>query len=341
METVIIQGKLNDSKILVNESVNNISDHLPDSQILIITDSNVNHYYADLFKDFIKIVISPGEASKTFTEISKVYAEMVHIGVDRSWFILGVGGGVVTDIAGFISATYMRGLNFGFISTSLLGQIDASIGGKNGINFNGIKNIIGTIRQPEFVICDPELLNTLPEREIKTGIAEIIKYALITDHQLFQYLNDHIKQIVQLNKTQLSHIIQRSITIKANVVNHDEHEISERKKLNFGHTFGHAIERISSNNHGESVSIGMILASKLSLKYGYIDEEDYREVFKIINQFGLPTDFLFDKKQTIDAIKQDKKRSDHQIDFILLEKIGNALIKKIPIADLDLFLEDI
>ena len=248
--------------------------------------------------------------------------------------MLGVGGGVVTDIAGFVASVFLRGIKFGFVSTSLLGQVDAAIGGKNGVNFGGLKNIIGVINQPEFVICDISMLKTLPKREVKSGFAEIIKYGIIQDISILEILEREQDKINSLDLMVLEKLIYRSISVKSSIVSKDEHETGLRRVLNFGHTIGHAIELTNDLTHGEAVSIGMVVSLGISEKKGYIGNETVLKVKKLLKEYSLPVAFSNDKEEIIRQVVFDKKNEKNGINFILIKEPGKALIEKMSIKKL-------
>ncbi len=330
------------SKIFIGESYKNVTNYIDASQIVIITDTTIKALYPDFFHPYKVIEIKPGEKNKNLKTVEKIYEELMNLEVDRSSFILGFGGGVISDITGFVASTYMRGIRFGFVSTTLLSQVDASIGGKNGVNFNGYKNIIGVFNQPEFVICDLSVLSTLKRNDFKSGFAEIIKHALINDPLLFELLENNYRRALKLDNDVLEHMIYSSLKVKACIIERDEKEKGERKKLNFGHTFGHALEKAHGISHGEAVSIGMILASRLSRIYNnFISSELSERIEHVLQKYRLPTNIHFKKDEIFDAIKKDKKRGLHEIDFILLHSIGNVFVKKIPIAQLEELFNDL
>ena len=186
METFLIKGITGNSNIYIGESLQNVEEYLPKGKTIIITDENVKNHYLSDFPDCPVITISTGESIKTLATVESIYRQLINLDVDRQTFILAIGGGIVCDIAGFVASTFQRGLRFGFVSTSLLSQVDASVGGKNGVNFDSYKNMVGVFMQPEFVICDIKLLNTLPKEEVANGFAEIVKHALIEDYSMFE-----------------------------------------------------------------------------------------------------------------------------------------------------------
>ena len=298
-------------------------------------------HYADSFPDGLRIVVKPGEFSKTLDAASEIYEQLIRNEVDRQSFILGIGGGIVCDLAGFIASTYLRGLSFGFVSTTLLGQVDASIGGKNGVNFEGFKNMIGIIRQPDFVICDPEMLMTLEPSEFRMGFAEVIKYGAILDPELFDFLETNHKEALDRNPSVLEEIVAVSAAAKADIVSNDENESGERIKLNFGHTFAHAFEKLQGLPHGEAVGIGMILAARLSERMGLISTGEVNRLRDLIALYGLPVSYKGSCREAFDIMKNDKKRGGDSISLILLKSIGEALIRDMSLKELKNWIDDL
>jgi 3-dehydroquinate synthase len=271
--------------------------------------------------------------------VKDIIGRLVEMEADRTDFIVGIGGGIVCDIAGFTASIYERGLRFGFVSTTLLSQVDASVGGKNGVNFEGYKNMVGVFNQPEFVLCDPNLLKTLPEKELLNGCAEIVKHAAIADPKLFNYLEENHRGILALDHNVIEKVVQESVIIKSGIVNRDERERGERRKLNFGHTLGHALEKVTGASHGEAVSAGMAAASMISENMGLLKRKDRIRIETLLKNMGLPTSIRADKKRMADALSKDKKRERSSIHFVLLEEIGKAIIKEIPLEDLQAFID--
>lgn len=339
MKILTLKTKTANSKILLEESIKNISQYIKARKLIIITDENVYSYYGKLFPESKLIILKSGEKSKSLHSINTIYKKFIEFEVNKSTFILGIGGGVVTDITGFLASTFMRGIPFGFIATTLLAQVDASIGGKNGFNFLGYKNMIGTINQPEFIICDYKLLKTLPRKEFKNGLAEIVKHAIIQDYNLFKLVEDAGKNIYSLDESTINKIINKTINIKISIVKKDEKEKGKRKLLNFGHTIGHAIESVTGMSHGESIAIGMVFALNLSLKRKLISEKDFKRIILLFEILELPTKIDCDKEILIEYIKKDKKRFNNNIDFVLIDKIGKAIIKSILIDELSYFIK--
>jgi 3-dehydroquinate synthase len=334
MKSLTIKGNKSDSKLLVGESIQNLRLYLPENRVVVITDSNVNRLYGRNFNQYPVIEIGTGEKIKTLGTVAAIYEEMLAMEVDRSWFVLGIGGGVVCDIAGFAASTFMRGLKFGFVSTTLLSQVDASVGGKNGVNLDSFKNIIGTFNQPQFVICDPELLKTLPQREILSGLGEVVKHALIADQELFSYLEVKVPDALDLKGEVLEYLVYTSAVIKSGTVNSDETEKGERRKLNFGHTVGHAIEKCTSiYTHGEAVAIGMVAAAALSKQQGRISDPELVRIVNLLKNLGLPVTTDISRDELIRAMRHDKKREASYIDLVLLNAIGKCEVVRTPIEE--------
>ncbi|OQY55650.1 MAG: 3-dehydroquinate synthase [Desulfobacteraceae bacterium 4572_88] len=342
MKTLEIQGGTGHSSILVGERFENLAQHVPSESAIIITDSNVSRHYRDAFPPWEVIEIGTGETIKTLETVHDIYARLVDIEADRSAFIVGIGGGIVCDIAGFVASTYMRGVRFGFVSSTLLSQVDASVGGKNGVNFQGYKNMVGIFNQPEFVICDLELLKTLPEKEIRCGFGEIVKHALIGDAEMFHYLESDYAKAIALDTEAIEKLVWNSVVIKSSVVNQDEREKGERRKLNFGHTFGHAIEKTSSALlHGEAISAGMVAAAELSEKKGLLRAEETGRIRALLENLRLPTRIEGDRKKIADALRKDKKKEKDRINFVLLHSIGKAIVEEISIKELEKLTNDL
>jgi len=330
-----IHATTGDSTILIGERLQNLQRYIAPEKVVIITDSNVKRLYARQFPPYEIIETGVGEKTKTLDTVKTIYGKLMEYEVDRSSFIVGIGGGIVCDIAGFVASTYLRGVRFGFVSSTLLSQVDASVGGKNGVNFEGYKNMVGVFNQPEFVICDMNLLKTLPEREVLCGLAEVVKHAAIGDVDLFSYLEENYKRVLQLNPEVIEKVVYDSVLVKSSTVSKDEKEMGERRKLNFGHTLGHAIEKSTGAPHGEAVGTGMVIASVLSEKRGYLPTEEMERIVALVNKFKLPTRVHVDKRKLLDALRKDKKREGEVINFVLLRGIGKAVVEKISLKELE------
>ncbi|ADD02242.1 3-dehydroquinate synthase [Thermoanaerobacter mathranii subsp. mathranii str. A3] len=313
-----------------------VKKHVRSSKTFIITDSIVYPLYFEklnesLTKSGFNVsyeVIPPGEPSKTMEMAQRLLEKAYDNGLLRDSSVIALGGGVVGDIAGFVAATYMRGIDFVQIPTTLLAQVDSSVGGKVGVNLKKGKNIVGAFYQPKMVYIDISVLKTINKREILGGLAEIIKYGIIWDFDLFEYIENNLHEILNLKEDKLTHIIKKSCEIKGKIVSLDEKEENLRSILNFGHTVGHAIEALTGYQkyiHGEAVAIGMVYACKLALDLGYINEKYFERIFSLIQKTGLPTDYEdLPKENIVEAIKLDKKSRESKINFVLPSGFGKV-----------------
>jgi 3-dehydroquinate synthase len=331
MKKIMLTGNTGKSTIMSGMSLKDLIDFCSIEKTIVITDNNVYRLYGEQFSRYRTVVIESGEQYKTLDTVHNIYEKLLELEFDRSSYLVGIGGGVVCDITGFAASTYLRGLSFGFVPTTLLAQVDASVGGKNGVNFKGYKNLIGTINQPEFVICDFETLKTLPKAELSNGFAEVIKQALIGNKALFSRIERNREAALSLDKDTINRIVYDSLKVKTNIVSQDETEKGERRKLNFGHTFGHAFEKTARIRHGEAVSIGMIIEAKLSEIKGMLKKKDVDRIKRVLTAFGLPVSFQGNAETIVEAIMKDKKREDDYIHTVLLDGIGKAGIEKIKI----------
>jgi 3-dehydroquinate synthase len=296
---------------------------------ILLVDENVYDHHSSKFRNWKFIKVRSGERYKNQSTVTEIITQIIEMEADRKTFLVGIGGGVVTDLTGFVASIYMRGIPFGFLPTSLLAMADASIGGKNGIDIGVYKNIAGIIRQPKFILFDPQFLSSLPQNEWENGFAEIIKHACIKDAVLFKELEANSLSIFQKKKNLVSSLIKRNALIKTKVVQQDEFETGDRKLLNFGHTLGHALENQYELSHGQAISIGMAFACGLSEQLSHF--RDKKRVTQLLEKYGLPVSIKFDKRKVIDVLKMDKKKERDQIAFILLQKIGKAVIQTISI----------
>ncbi len=337
------------SKIFVNKPYQHLTELVDEREFVVITDTNLIKIYQDFLWKFKTIVVPAGEQFKKLSEIEQIYQKLIDYEVNREYCLIGFGGGVICDIAGFVASTFMRGLKLINIPTTLLAQTDSAIGGKNGVNFLQYKNIIGTYNQPDYVICDTNLLKTLPEKEIRSALAESIKAGLVYSEEFFVYfenLNQKISSPQNLisiifEDDILENIIKTAVQIKVSVVEKDEYDVSNRRILNFGHTIGHSIESIYGMRHGESISIGMVTAARISNKLGYLSDYDVERIKNLLSNFGLPVDFIFDINLVMKLIEKDKKRSSDSINFVLLERIGKAKIAELSLSNLKNILNDL
>ncbi len=306
--------------------VNNVYD-----KKVVISNTTVwdkwESYFKEHIKNFMLFLIPDGERFKNFKTVHKIYDFLVSIGATRKTLIIAFGGGVIGDISGFVASTYHRGIPIIHIPTTLLAQVDSSIGGKTGYNLKEGKNLIGSFYQPEFIISDPLFLDTLPQKEFLSGLAELIKAGCIKDNELFCLIEKNLEKVIGRDKQVLSKIILKAQKVKINVVEKDEKEESLRAILNFGHTLGHAIEVLKKwkISHGFAVSAGMAFASFLSYKEGGLIEEELLRVLRLLKKVGYPLKYNLDKSQLKNVLLKDKKKKEEMVEWVLLERIGKAI----------------
>jgi len=311
-------------------------EHLKARDVLIVSDTTVAPLYLGSLKAslggkrIVEVILPDGEAHKTLPNVSRVLDILVANRFARDCAILALGGGVIGDLAGFVAACYQRGVNFVQVPTTLLAQVDSAVGGKTGVNHPGGKNLIGAFHQPVLVVSDTQTLATLPARELRAGLAEVIKYGLIFDAAFFAWLEAHLEQLLTADREALTHVIRRSCEIKAAIVGRDERELAERALLNLGHTFGHALESATSYKeylHGEAVGAGLVMAAAMSRECAFLAPEAYERVHRLIERAGLPTRA---RSVTPDAafehMRIDKKVLGGRLRFVLLRGIGEAFV---------------
>ena len=311
-----------------------IDDLAKKEGLIFITDENIFEKHPGKFFGRKTIVLKAGEQFKNQKTVDEAINQLIELHADRQTFIVGVGGGVVTDIAGFIASVYMRGIKFAFMPTSILGMVDASIGGKNGVDVGVFKNLVGTINHPEFLLYDYSFLKTLPDEQWVNGFAEIIKHACIKDKEMFVFLEANSLAKFQSSFSFMGKLIEKNVDIKYNVVANDEHETGDRKLLNFGHTIGHAIENAGKLPHGHAVSIGMVAACIISQKTNGFEKADTKRVTALLSKYELPVSLSFDKEKTWNILVHDKKKSGTDMNFVVLHEIGKSSVIKIPLNEL-------
>ncbi len=321
---------------MVDLGIEALKDHLPaDKRVIMVTDGRLDKLYGSDYLPYERVIIGEGEGIKTLTTVEQIYTQLVEMGADRQIFLLGFGGGIVTDITGFVGSTYLRGVDFGFISTTLLSQVDAGVGGKNGVNLGGFKNMVGTFNQPTFVLSDVNLLSTLSDRDFRAGIAEIIKSAIISDPALFELLERSDFASLRSNKELIMEAIIASINIKAKIVDLDERESGERRKLNLGHTFAHAIEKLSgAMNHGEAVAVGTVIATNISRQLGLVDDATADRIIALHSSIGFEIESPLPLSELLSAITKDKKVEDGSLFMILPLAIGDCAIRKMSFSEI-------
>ena len=289
--------------------------------MIVLTDRNVARCRPELFEGCDPICMEPGEEHKTLQTVEEVCRELIRRGADRTTFLLGVGGGIVTDVTGFVASVYMRGVPFGFVSTTLLGCVDASVGGKNGVNLDGYKNMAGVFAQPQFVVCDTSLFATLPLREIRAGLAEAVKAGIIGDEPLFGLIERAGLDGLCADPEAMDKVVVHSVRLKAAVVSRDEREHGERRKLNLGHTFGHAVEKCSREMiHGEAVAVGMAIAARLAVKLGLLAPAACDRIVRLLAALGFATEPPVPAERLLAAVTKDKKSEGDTIRLVLPDR---------------------
>jgi 3-dehydroquinate synthase len=304
--------------------------------VLLVTNTTVGPLYAAQVmaalapRKCIQVELPDGEAHKTLANISRMLDVLIANRFVRDACVVALGGGVVGDMAGFVAACYQRGIAFVQMPTTLLSQVDSSVGGKTGVNHPGGKNLIGAFHQPIAVFADTDTLATLPDRELRAGLAEVIKYGLIVDNEFFDWLEENASRLLARDTAALTHAIRRSCEIKAEIVARDEHERGDRALLNLGHTFGHAIESVTNYStwlHGEAVGAGMLLAADMSQRLGWLGTADVARIQRVLERFGLRTDVSAMSAAAIaDKMKIDKKVAAGRIRLVLLNAIGKSVV---------------
>jgi 3-dehydroquinate synthase len=315
---------------------------------VIITDTNVERRYAGVLYEALSkagittevLTVPAGEASKSLRQANRLFEKLPTLGLDRQSFIIALGGGVVGDLAGFVAASYLRGIALVQVPTSLLAQVDSSVGGKVGVNLPRGKNLVGAFHQPRLVLADIDTLATLPERELRSGFAEVIKHGAIRDAGFFEWLEQEYTRALALDPDAVAHMVRRCCEIKAEVVSADERESGLRAILNFGHTLGHAMEALSEYVgllHGEAIAMGMCCAARLSVKRAGLNETEAARLRDLIAGSGLPTRLgtAFKLEQLLEATRLDKKARDGKLRFVLLKRLGEAVVSD-AVTDADI-----
>ncbi|MEQ1615258.1 MAG: 3-dehydroquinate synthase [Hyphomicrobiaceae bacterium] len=334
-----------------------VRERLGNRKVAIITDRNVaSHHLATLAAPFRadgrlrgEIILEPGEATKCFAQLAHVCERLLELGVERGDLVVALGGGVIGDLAGFAAAILRRGVRFVQIPTSLLAQVDSSVGGKTGINSPQGKNLVGAFHQPSLVLADTSLLASLPTRELRAGYGEVAKYGLLGDAAFFAWLEANVGDVMRLQPAAIAKAVARSVEMKARIVERDETETGERMLLNLGHTFGHALESFTGYSsrllHGEGVAIGMCLAFRLSEELGHVVPQTAARVAAHLKAVGLPTrvtDIPGDKPDAATMVRlmgQDKKVADGRLTFILARAIGDSFVTRdVSAAEVEAFL---
>ena len=335
--TILHKINYQNTAVYIGESHQNLEQFLPKKAglVVLLIDENVKKQTQYNFDNFPHIIVPSGESVKQLSYLEKVVEQLINLGMDRTGFLVGIGGGVVCDLSGFVASIFMRGIKFAFLPTTLLAQVDASIGGKNGLNLGPYKNMIGTFTQPEFVLIDLFFLQTLPKVEFSNGMAEVIKHACIQDVSYFDFIVENKSKILSFDLAVLELLVLKSVAIKTEIVEADEREEGVRKLLNFGHTFGHAIEKKYNIPHGAAVSLGMVLVNEFSVAQHVLLESTAKRIESLLKAFDLPTDISIALWEDLEALVfKDKKRSGANLDLILLREVGKAEVIKKSFTDI-------
>jgi 3-dehydroquinate synthase len=318
-----------------------IRKDLQNRKLIFICDERLVELYPEISCFNPVILISANEENKSLQNIDLLYQKLIEFGADKHTVIVSIGGGIISDLAGFIAATFFRGMPLVLVPTTLLAMIDAAIGGKNGLNFNHHKNQIGTIRQPEKIIIDKRFLKTLPAIQIKSGMAEVIKHAVISGDELFNEVQKP-ENITQWSKGIFSKDwLIKVMQVKIKIVLDDEFEKGNRRILNFGHTIGHILEMQEKISHGEAVSIGMVIAAKLSVYLKKCEQKSVDQLIAALSHFNLPVVSKYNVQNIISHLDSDKKKIGKEINYVLMEDIGHVVVERMTIEKLKNFLLEI
>ncbi len=316
--------------------IDSVTDFLENinGEILLLVDENVDNIYSNFWKKYKKIIVPSGESSKSFDFVPEVINKLLALNAHRNTILVGIGGGVTTDITGFVASVYKRGLDFIYLPTTLLSMCDAALGGKNGINAHGVKNCVGTINQPQKVAIFPDFLHSLSKFEFQNGLGEVIKHALLDGTEHVDFLINNAEKIKNLDTDTVNLLIDKSIDVKMKIVQNDVHENGERRLLNFGHTIGHAIETTSYLSHGECVAVGIYLDTKMSLKQGFCQTHTFDITTKLLDIFDFNYTIDLDFETLEEKILNDKKKYNEDIFYVFPFDIGDCRSVKIKYFDL-------
>ena len=340
MNTDTMKFSHKEVSLLFNADLLTILAEYPQEKIIILSDENVFAYHKNIIGKYAHIIVFAGEKIKTQTTVDGIIQDLLKLSADKKSILVGMGGGVVTDMAGYVASVYKRGMPLLQVPTSILGMVDAAVGGKNGVDVGAYKNMVGTIYQPDKIIFDYSLLKSLPKEEWINGFAEIIKHACIKDAEMFSLLEAHDINYYQENISATAALIEANVTIKKEVVVNDETEEGDRKLLNFGHTLGHAIENAAALKHGHAISIGMMAACNISEELNGFKKEETERLGKLFKQYHLPVSIHLADYKIWDILLMDKKRNKDEMSFVVLNSIGKATIKNIPLTELEKLIKE-
>jgi 3-dehydroquinate synthase len=339
MEKVTIKFTHSSTEFYFGAGISLLKKVADPKSTVLITDEHIYAAHSKRFKGWDTIVLKAGEEFKIQPTVDAIVEQLIGMQADRSTTLVGIGGGVITDLTGYTASVYMRGIRFGFIPTSILALVDASIGGKNGIDVGDYKNMVGVIRQPAFILHDMSLLQSLPETEWQNGFAEITKHACIRDARMFADLESGSLRVYRQKQQSIGELVKRNALLKIKVVQKDEFEKADRRLLNFGHTLGHALETQYELSHGQAISIGMTYACHISERLTGFKQT--QRVIDLLSAYGLPTYADFDKQKVFEVLKMDKKRARKEMNYVLLERIGKGIVKSISLHQLEKIINDL
>jgi len=326
----VVVGPSHTSCILLDASLADLPALANGRRTVIVTDATVRRLHGHALPDWPVVEIGVGEGIKTLATFEHVARALVEADVDRSTLVVGVGGGVVCDVTGFVASTLLRGMSCGLVPTTLVAQVDAAVGGKNGVNLDGFKNLIGTVTQSEFVLYDHAVLATLPPREVSCGIAEVIKTAAVGEAALFADLEASLEAVLACDRGAVARVVEGAVRAKMRLVAQDERDRGQRRLLNFGHTLGHAVEKVHGMSHGEAVGLGMVAACRISVRRGLLPAAEGKRLERLIARAGLPASCPPGRWPALAAaMGHDKKWLSGRPLGVLLGAIGEGVVTEI------------
>ncbi|MBQ9470695.1 MAG: 3-dehydroquinate synthase [Bacteroidales bacterium] len=323
--------------VVVGGALRTLPSYIDSSDAFALVDAQVARLHGGTLPVCPTMMLEGAEAAKHLGSLPSIYRWLLAQGAHRKSTLLAIGGGAVCDVAGFVAATYMRGIRLGLAPTTLLAQVDAAVGGKNGLNLDGYKNIVGTFNQPSFVLCDPAMLRTLPLVELRSGLAEMVKCAIIADAHMFERMEAQADEVGRGNINVLLPLIADAVRIKSRIVSADEREAGLRRVLNLGHTWGHALEAVTGLPHGLCVSVGVDFAARLSVRRGLLSPNAHQRIRQLLTAMGLPVSAQADEARALEALRNDKKRHGGAVDFVLICDIGQVVVESIDYTDIQTF----
>jgi len=341
MRIINLRTKTGTCRVEIGVPMAGIEDALHGRRAVAIIDSRVRELHGDRLFPLPSIDIAASESGKTLRVVEGIYDRLIDLDVDRATAVVAIGGGVTLDIAGFAASTFLRGLPFLSVPTTLLAQADAAVGGKNGVNHRGYKNMAGVFAQPERVICDHSVLFTLCAADRRNGLIEIVKHAVISDARLFSLLESNASPVMDLEPAFAEEAVFASLAVKTAIVRRDEKEGGLRRKLNLGHTLGHALEKVFHIPHGDAVGMGLAFAARFANRLGRLSDTSTDRILALLDALGTPGAPSGRKEALKEALARDKKRDGSKVHFILPEDIGRCTVEEIPLRQLEEAVDDL